>query len=176
MVELDAGEGSVRMDGLDGGLEPGAVELIVAAIVFIIGLGLLIWAFSFLSIFIRAAVSGAPVGFFDLIALSLRKVPVGMVVDSRITAVKSGLPLTIDDLSTHYLAGGSVEMVVLALIAARHATRCQHARGAVDALVLTKPTLLETLQLVGLRVLQHLAGYGRRALVAALILPGVRIE
>ena len=96
-------------------------EMIVGAIVFVLGLGLLIWAFSFLSIFIRATASGAPVGFFDLIVLSLRKVPVGMVVDSRITAVKSGLPITIDELSTHYMAGGSVEMVVLALIAARKA-------------------------------------------------------
>jgi uncharacterized protein YqfA (UPF0365 family) len=56
-----------------------------------------------------------------LIALRLRKVPVGLVVDSRITAVKSGLDVTIDDLSTHYLAGGNVQMVVLALIAARKA-------------------------------------------------------
>jgi uncharacterized protein YqfA (UPF0365 family) len=31
------------------------------------------------------------------------------------------LPLTIDDLSTHYLAGGNVQMVVLALIAAKKA-------------------------------------------------------
>src|SRR6267378_214565 len=96
-------------------------QLIVWGIVLVIGLGILIWAFNFLSIFIRAAVSGAPVGFFELIALSLRKVPVGMVVDSRITAVKSGLDVSIDDLSTHYLAGGNVEMVVLSLIAARKA-------------------------------------------------------
>ncbi len=72
-------------------------------------------------IWIRAFTSGAKVKFTELIALRLRRVPVGMVVDARITAVKSGLPLTIDDLSTHYLSGGSVEMVVLALIAARKA-------------------------------------------------------
>ncbi len=97
-------------------------KLIIGGIILVIALGILIWAFNFLSIFIRAAVSGAPVGFFELIALSLRKVPVGMVVDSRITAVKSGLQVTIDDLSTHYLAGGNVEMVVLALIAAKKAS------------------------------------------------------
>jgi uncharacterized protein YqfA (UPF0365 family) len=43
------------------------------------------------------------------------------MVDSRITAVRSGLPLSIDDLSTHFLAGGNVQMVVLALIAAKKA-------------------------------------------------------
>jgi uncharacterized protein YqfA (UPF0365 family) len=42
-------------------------------------------------------------------------------VDNRITSVKSGLDLTIDDLSTHFMAGGNVEMVVQALIAARKA-------------------------------------------------------
>jgi uncharacterized protein YqfA (UPF0365 family) len=100
--------------GIPGGM-------IVLGIVVVIALVLLIWAFSFLSIYIRAAFSGAPVGVFELVALSLRKVPVGMVVDTRITGVKSGLDMSIDDLSTHYLAGGNVEMVVLALIAARKA-------------------------------------------------------
>jgi len=46
---------------------------------------------------------------------------VGLVVNVRITAIKSGLPLTTDDLSTHFLAGGNIEMVVQALIAARKA-------------------------------------------------------
>ena len=77
--------------------------------------------FNFFFLWLRAFSSGAPVTFFELIALRLRGVPVGMIVDSRITAVKSGLEVTIDDLSTHYLAGGNVEMVVLALIAARKA-------------------------------------------------------
>jgi uncharacterized protein YqfA (UPF0365 family) len=73
-------------------------------------------------IYIRALFSGAKVTFTELVALRLRSVPVGLVVDARITAVKSGLPLTIDDLSTHYLAGGNVQMVVLALIAAKKAS------------------------------------------------------
>jgi uncharacterized protein YqfA (UPF0365 family) len=89
----------------------GALVLLVAGILII----------NFGMIYIRALFSGAKVTFTELIALRLRSVPVGMVVDARITAVKSGLPLTIDDLSTHFLAGGSVQMVVLALIAAKKA-------------------------------------------------------
>lgn len=76
---------------------------------------------NFFSVWIRAMFSGARVTFTELIALRLRNVPVGLIVDNRITAVKSGLDVTIDDLSTHYLAGGNVEMVVLALIAAKKA-------------------------------------------------------
>lgn len=88
-----------------------ALLLFVFAVVFI----------NFGMIWIRALFSGAKVTFTELIALRLRRVPVGLVVDSRITAVKSGLDITIDDLSTHYLAGGNIEMVVLALIASQKA-------------------------------------------------------
>ncbi len=76
---------------------------------------------NFFKVWIRALVSKAEVRFIELIALSLRKVPVGLIVDSRITAVKSGLTVSIDQLSAHYQAGGNVEMVVQALIAAKKA-------------------------------------------------------
>lgn len=72
-------------------------------------------------IYIRALFSGAKVTFTELIALQLRRVPVALIVDQRITAVRSGLNVSIDDLSTHFMAGGNVPMVVLALIAARKA-------------------------------------------------------
>ena len=72
-------------------------------------------------IWIRAWSSGAPVGVLELISLRLRGVPVGLVVDTRITAVKSGIPLSIDQLSAHYLAGGNITTVVEALIAAKKA-------------------------------------------------------
>lgn len=86
----------------------------------IVLIGLII-VLNFFSVWIRALFSGARVTFTELIALRLRNVPVGLIVDNRITAVKSGLDVTIDGLSTHYLAGGNVEMVVLALIAAQKA-------------------------------------------------------
>src|SRR5438045_8523676 len=87
----------------------------------VLALILFIILINFFSIWIRALFSGARVTYTELIALRLRNVPVGVVVDTRITAVKSGLEVTIDDLSTHYLAGGNIEMVVLSLIAAKKA-------------------------------------------------------
>jgi uncharacterized protein YqfA (UPF0365 family) len=99
-------------------------DVLKLAAVVVVGLVLLIGfilVLNFFSVWIRALFSGARVTFTELIALRLRNVPVGLVVDNRITAVKSGLAVTIDDLSTHYLAGGSIEMVVLALIAAQKA-------------------------------------------------------
>lgn len=97
----------------------GRLVLVAIAAVLLLIFGLII--FNFFFIWLRALAAGARVTFLELIALRLRNVPVGLIVDTRITAVKSGLNLTIDDLSTHYLAGGNVEMVVQALIAARKA-------------------------------------------------------
>ncbi len=97
------------------------VKLVIYAILGIALFVMVLIVATFANIWIRAWTSGASVKFSELIALRLRRVPVGMIVDSRITAVKSGLPVTIDDLSTHYLSGGNVEMVVLALIAAKKA-------------------------------------------------------
>ncbi len=102
-------------------LLPGKLDLALYGVGAIVLLVVAILVINFGMIYIRALFSGAKVTFTELVALRLRSVPVGMVVDGRITAVKSGLPLTIDDLSTHYLAGGNVQMVVLALIAAKKA-------------------------------------------------------
>jgi uncharacterized protein YqfA (UPF0365 family) len=97
------------------------MSFFVIGAVLIFCLVLVVWALSFFSIWLRALVSGAPVSPWQLVALRLRSVPVGAVVDTRITAVKSGLDVSIDDLSTHFLAGGSIQMVALSLIAAKKA-------------------------------------------------------
>ncbi len=73
---------------------------------------------NFIGIYIRAAVSGAKVPFFALVAMRLRRVNTKLIVDARIQAVKAGLPLTTNDLEAHYLAGGNVMNVVRALVAA----------------------------------------------------------
>jgi uncharacterized protein YqfA (UPF0365 family) len=96
-------------------------QTVLLLIVLVIVLVLVIIAINFFSIWVRALFSGARVTITELIALRLRRVPVGLIVDNRINAVKSGLDVSIDDLSSHFLAGGHVEMVILALIAARKA-------------------------------------------------------
>jgi len=90
---------------------------ILALVLFILAIIVLNFGMTWL----RAKVSGAPVSFVELIALQLRKIPIRRIVDSRITAVKSGIPVSIDDLSTHFLAGGHVDMVISSLINARKA-------------------------------------------------------
>ncbi|MCH7512891.1 MAG: flotillin-like protein FloA [Bacteroidetes bacterium] len=71
-----------------------------------------------LNLWITAVFSGVKVGLFELVAMRIRKVPPGVIVNSLITAVKAGIPVTTTDLETHYLAGGNVPVVIRALISA----------------------------------------------------------
>jgi uncharacterized protein YqfA (UPF0365 family) len=103
------------------GQVPASWGLLFFGLIAVVVLVVAVIVINFFSVWIRALFSGARVSFTELIALRLRSVPVGLIVDNRITAVKSGLDVTIDGLSTHYLAGGNVEIVVQALIAAKKA-------------------------------------------------------
>ncbi|MBX7122383.1 MAG: flotillin-like protein FloA [Opitutaceae bacterium] len=76
---------------------------------------------SFFSVWLRAWLAGAYVGFSDLVAMRLRQVPYGLMVDARITAKKAGIEISIDEFEAHFLAGGNVVPTVHALIAAQKA-------------------------------------------------------
>ncbi len=89
----------------------GVVGAIIAFVIFIV-------IISFLNTWIQARFSGASVTFVNLFSMKLRRVPISLVVHSRITAIKAGIPLSTDQLEAHYLAGGDVTQVVRALIAA----------------------------------------------------------
>lgn len=73
----------------------------------------------FISLWFQAFVSGTPIPLFNIIGMSLRKIPPRVIVNARINLFKAGLKqITVADLETHYLAGGHVPNVVEALIAA----------------------------------------------------------
>jgi len=81
--------------------------------------GLLILSYLMpIPLWIAAWASGAYVGLFTLIAMRLRRVPPGTIVTARISAVKAGLDISINDLEAHFLAGGRVARVVNAMISA----------------------------------------------------------
>lgn len=91
------------------------IGIIVIGVVLLIFGGLII---TYIGLFIRAAVAGAPVGFVNLIFMRLRGVPPALIVDARITAVKAGLEMNTNDLEAHYLAEGNILQTVQSLIAA----------------------------------------------------------
>jgi uncharacterized protein YqfA (UPF0365 family) len=87
---------------------------VIAVIILVVVLVL----FNFLGIWIRARLAGAPVSMLAMVAMRLRGVPVAQIVDARVTATKAGLDLDTDPVEAHYLAGGDIQSVILALIAA----------------------------------------------------------
>src|SRR5882757_1935125 len=76
---------------------------------------------SFVGVWLKARLNGAPVGILNLLGMRLGGVPYSLVVDARITAVKAGIEVTTDKISAHYLAGGNVVPTVQALVAAQKA-------------------------------------------------------
>jgi uncharacterized protein YqfA (UPF0365 family) len=90
----------------------------ILLLVLVIGLmGLLLYLIP-LPLWIAAWASGAYVGLLTLIGMRLRRVPPGTVVTARISSVKAGLDIPLNDLEAHYLAGGNVVNVVNAMISA----------------------------------------------------------
>jgi uncharacterized protein YqfA (UPF0365 family) len=101
------------MSGVVTGLTGGLGLLIIV----VVALFLLLYLVP-IPLWIAAWASGAYVGLFTLVGMRLRRIPPNTVVTARISAVKAGLDLSVNDLEAHYLAGGNVVRVVNAMISA----------------------------------------------------------
>jgi uncharacterized protein YqfA (UPF0365 family) len=99
------------------GTETGLVGGFGLLILLVVGIILLLYLVP-LPLWIAAWASNAYVGLFTLIGMRLRRVPPGTVVTARISAVKAGLDISINDLEAHFLAGGNVTRLVNAMISA----------------------------------------------------------
>ncbi|MCI8528392.1 MAG: flotillin-like protein FloA [Lachnospiraceae bacterium] len=72
-------------------------------------------------IWISAVASNVKVGIFNLVGMKLRRVPPAKIVFPLIKAVKAGIHVKVNQLEAHFMAGGNVDNVVNALIAAERA-------------------------------------------------------
>jgi uncharacterized protein YqfA (UPF0365 family) len=102
-------------DGMGGWL----IFLIIAAILAFVVIGGIVA--SFFRLWLQALLSDARVSMLNLIAMRLRKVNPGVIVDARIRAAKAGIDISSDELEAHYLARGDVLRVTMSLIAASKA-------------------------------------------------------
>jgi uncharacterized protein YqfA (UPF0365 family) len=77
---------------------------------------------SVFSLWFRALMSGAWISWLNLIVMKLKKVNPNLIVDCRIMTVQAGLnTITTNQMESHFLAGGDVQLIVKALIAAHRA-------------------------------------------------------
>ena len=92
-----------------------------AAIIGIIIVLAIFFTFVPITLWISALAAGVKISIFTLIGMRLRRVIPSRIVNPLIKASKAGLTVTINQLESHYLAGGNVDRVVNALIAAHRA-------------------------------------------------------
>jgi len=123
---------------------------LAGALVIFIAIAAIIIFFVFLyyfpfGIWIRARAAGVPLGVFSLFRMRLIRIPPSVIVDALITASKAGLHINVDQLQAHYLAGGHIDNVILAMIAAQRAQIPMEWQRA-TAIDLAGRTPLEALQ------------------------------
>ena len=99
------------------GIDTGAFGALTLLILVVAALVIVLYLIP-VRLWIVAFASGAYVGLFTLVGMRLRRVPPSTIVTARISAVKAGLDISVNDLEAHYLAGGNVVNVVNALISA----------------------------------------------------------
>lgn len=102
-------------------------------------------AFVPISIWIKAMVSGAHIPAKKLVGMKLRNVDVALIVNNYINAIKAGVKITVDDLETHYMAGGNIERVVDALIMA-HGAKINLTVANAKAIDLANRDILQAVQ------------------------------
>jgi uncharacterized protein YqfA (UPF0365 family) len=103
-----------------GGIDPRWVPWLVGALVVIglIALIVLLLFFRFFNLWIQSWLTGAGIGFFDMIGMMLRKVNYTMIVQQKIALVQAGVRAETRDLEAHYLARGNVPKTAAAVVAA----------------------------------------------------------
>ncbi len=97
------------------------MEVITFLILLALGMALfvLLVVGRFISLWFQAFVSGTHISLFNIVGMSMRKIPPRLIVGSMINLNKAGLKdITAADLETHYLAGGRITEVVRSVIAA----------------------------------------------------------
>lgn len=99
------------------------MSVFFAGLPLLILLVLLVLFFSFVPVglWISAIAAGVSVNLVGLIGMRLRRVAPSRIILPFIKAQKGGVETTIDKLEAHFLAGGNVDNVVDALIAAHRA-------------------------------------------------------
>ena len=93
------------------------IGLSITAFLLLVGIIIVLILVPF-KLWFRALVSSAHISMFKLIGMKLRKVDCQLITLNYITARKAGLKISVDELETHFMAGGNVENVVKALVAA----------------------------------------------------------
>ena len=96
------------------------IEIVLLGLI-IIGLIIFI-SFVPFNLWLDATFARVAIDLLDMVGMVIRRVPSKLIVQSQIDATKAGLKISTNDLEAIYLAGGNVQQVVNAMIAAETLT------------------------------------------------------
>ncbi|MEM9366537.1 MAG: flotillin-like protein FloA [Planctomycetota bacterium] len=126
------------------------MTLLIAALVICVGILVVIAVFAnYFGLWIQSQLTGSRISFLNLIGMTFRKVNARSIVRSKIMATQAGLSdpeLTGGALEAHYLAGGNVQQVIRALIAAKKAKTISLTFREATAIDLAGRDVLESVQ------------------------------
>ncbi len=149
LVRLDsmfAGQVIAQGENISSGT---MTALIAAFVVFGVLLVLLFVFASYFNLWIQSQLTQSNITMFNLIGMTFRKVNARSIVRSKIMATQAGLDdpeLTSGALEAHYLAGGNVQQVIRALIAAKKAKTISLTFREATAIDLAGRDVLESVQ------------------------------
>ena len=95
--------------------------LVLGGVGLIVGLIFLFVFFSFVQLWIQSFLTGARIGFVDMIRMKLCKVDYSMIVRQKIALVQAGVKVATQEMEAHVLSRGNLQKVVGAVIAAHKA-------------------------------------------------------
>jgi uncharacterized protein YqfA (UPF0365 family) len=99
-------------------------ETAVYLVIGVVGFIFFLWLFFYLipiKLWIAAKLTRTPVGLLDMIGMRFRRVSPPSIVNPMINGIQAGIVVTRKQMEGHYLAGGNVAKVVMALIASMKA-------------------------------------------------------
>ncbi len=99
-------------------------DLAVFVIIGAVGFIFFLWLFFYLipiKLWIAAKLTRTPVGLLDMVGMRFRRVSPPSIVNPMINGIQAGVVVTRKQMESHYLAGGNVAKVVMALIASMKA-------------------------------------------------------
>ena len=123
--------------------------LVLAVLIFGVLLVFLFIFTRYFGLWIQSQLTRADITFFNLLGMTFRKVNTRAIVRSKIMATQAGLvdpELTSEALEAHYLAGGNVQQVIRALIAAKKAKTISLTFREAAAIDLAGRDVLESVQ------------------------------
>jgi uncharacterized protein YqfA (UPF0365 family) len=130
-----------------GGAE--LIGLVLAVLAFGVIMVFLFVFTRYFGLWIQSQLTRANITFWNLLGMTFRKVNTRAIVRSKIMATQAGLSdpeLTSEALEAHYLAGGNVQQVIRALIAAKKAKTISLTFREAAAIDLAGRDVLESVQ------------------------------